>query len=244
MAMYCNISYCDALCQDMYHINKSLPTHSPDFQWIVTPLFYNYAHFHLFFTFINEKLCSKKDKKEYYKNIDSSSSAVYELVTLLYNAFIKWPTLKCTDRWGHWLSQAVALGPWRKISGSWWDPECFWLSQKEKHSGARRQHSVFVASHTEESHRERPLWESQGQEQRKGATWGKLCQYVFFFFPAHLFSTWARTAASEVFFGEQAQGSAVHLETTLFWPAQRVLLLSPVEPVGNILLIPQRWVNS
>lgn len=148
----------------------------------------------------------------------------------------------------YWPWVSLALGGW----GSWtlWggirQPTGLWMCpvarEGDVFGGLQTTLLLCCFTHCRISYRTSPV-------ENRGGIWAhrrKTTQEQSFYIHTHsaytLISTWAGTAASEVFLGEQAQGSTVHLKVSLFRPAQWVLLLSPVEPVGNILLIPQRWV--
>lgn len=95
---------------------------------------------------------------------------------------------------------------------------------------------AFAFLHTAGSRTGHHLQNAQDEdEELKELTASGKCERAF---------TRAGTAAPEVLFGEQAQGSAIHLKASLLRPAQWVFLLRPVEPESNILFVPQRRVDS
>lgn len=148
-----------------------------------------------------------------------------------------------TDLEWPWLWEVVALGHCEQGPGGWLWPGCVRLPG-EMYLGGHRQHSSFAVSHTVGSHTGHHLQKTGEKEKHRMKNTGAKAVHMLSFCIYTLISTWAGATASEIFLCEQAQGSAIHLKSSLLRPAQWVLLLCPVEPVGNVILIPQWWVYS
>lgn len=70
---------------------------------------------------------------------------------------------------------------------------------------------VFAFLHTAGSRTGHHLQKAKGEGEELEELAARICGHAF---------TRAGTAVPEVLFGEQTQGSAVHLKASLLWPAQ------------------------
>lgn len=144
-----------------------------------------------------------------------------------------WPWVSLTV--GGWGSEMLLVGIWQ-LPGLWvcWAP---W--EGNAFGGSQTTLLLCCFTHWRISYRTSPTEIQEARIKTRAQN-----QSAYGLSEITLMSTWAGATPSEVLLGEQTQGSAIHFKASLLWPAQWVLLLSPVEPVSNIFLIPQRWVYS
>lgn len=144
-----------------------------------------------------------------------------------------------------WPWTSLAVGGW----GSWtlwagiWQLTWFWMGpvsrEEDKFGGSQTTLLLFCFTHCRISYRTSPVVKKGVCYENTG-----LKPFSILYRSMQIIYTRVGASASEVVLGEQAQSSPVHLKASPFRPAQWILLLSPVEPVANILLVPQRWVYS